>query len=118
MCRNSHHRATSTPTHRNDAPTPPPTHFNRPRLLRPQTRRSTLYQGGGLTDAEKANLRQRVPGLFDGDGNLDASNLSGETATDLKTVIDNPGGVLSTETQNSVTEAGEKYDKEYDITHG
>jgi len=44
--------------------------------------------------------------------------LSGETATDLKTVIDNPGGVLSTETQNSVTEAGEKYDKEYDITHG
>lgn len=72
-----------------------------------------LYQGGGLTDTEKANLRQRVPGLFDGDGNLDASNLNGETATDLNTVIDNPGGVLSTETQTNMSVAGQKYDKEY-----
>ena len=76
-----------------------------------------LYQGGGLTDTEEANLRQRVPGLFDEDGNLDASNLTGETATDLNTVIDNPGGVLSTETQNSMTDAEQKYDKAYSTAH-
>ena len=76
-----------------------------------------LYQGGGLTDTEEANLRQGVPGLFDEDGNLDASNLTGETATDLNTVIDNPGGVLSTETQNSMTDAEQKYDKAYSTAH-
>ena len=76
-----------------------------------------LYQGGGLTDTEEANLRQGVPGLFDEDGTLDASNLTGETATDLNTVIDNPGGVLSTETQNSMTDAEQKYDKAYSTAH-
>ena len=40
VCRNSHHRGTSTPTHRNDAPTTPTKQINRPYLLHPQTRRA------------------------------------------------------------------------------
>ena len=39
MCSSSHHRGTSTPTRRNDAPAPP-IHFNRLHLPHPQTRRA------------------------------------------------------------------------------
>jgi hypothetical protein len=76
-----------------------------------------LYQGGGMTDAEKAEVRHQVPRLFDEDGNLDEANMTADVARDLQTLIDNPGGKLSVETQQNMSDAAEKYDRAYDAAH-
>lgn len=72
-----------------------------------------LYQGGCLTDGEKASLQKRVPELFDQDGNLDSSRMTGEAATNLNNVIDHPEGVLEEDTQMRVNEAGQHYEDAY-----
>ena len=66
-----------------------------------------------MTDGEKASLQKRVPELFDQDGNLDSSRMTGEAATNLNNVIDHPEGVLEEDTQMRVNEAGQHYEDAY-----